>query len=341
MDKTAIVILNWNGIEFLKRFLPGVIMNSSATDTYIYIADNGSNDGSAEWIAENYPVVRLIRLDSNYGFAGGYNLALGKIEAEYFVLLNSDVEVTEGWIEPLVSFMDHNPDTAACQPKILSWSKRNFFEYAGAAGGYIDRMGYPFCRGRILNITEEDKGQYEDDADIFWSTGACMIIRSDAWKKCGGFDKDFFAHMEEIDLCWRLHNKGYRICCIPRSKVYHVGGGSLPYNSPRKTFLNFRNSLFMLYKNLPDMGFGMKMLSRMILDGIAAIFFLVKGEIHSFAAVWKAHMDFYRSLPELKEKRKIILRSGRADFSGLIMNKSLVIEFYLRRHRSFESLKIN
>lgn len=338
MDKCAIVILNWNGIDFLKKFLPGVTKYSEEPDTCICIADNGSTDGSCQWISETYPGIRLIVLKENHGFAGGYNLALAQIEAEYFVLLNSDVEVTPGWLSPLVDCLEGNSAIAACQPKILSWVKRDTFEYAGAAGGFIDKMGYPFCRGRVLHITEIDHGQYNNQTEIFWSTGACMIIRAEAWRKCGGFDKDFFAHMEEIDLCWRLHNAGYKIIYMPDSTVYHVGGGSLPYNSPRKTFLNFRNSLFMLYKNLPSGGFRRKMLCRRLLDGVAALFFLVRGEFKSFSAVWKAHMEFYRSLNTLKSKRKNTNHDSSIDFSGLILNKSLVVEFYLKGHKTFNSL---
>lgn len=338
MVKTAIVILNWNGIDFLRRFLPGVVKNSSLPDTYIYIADNGSNDGSVEMVAENFSQVRIIRLDSNNGFAGGYNLALGQIEATYFVLLNSDIEVSAGWLQPLVSFMDDNPDVASCQPKILSWSQRDYFEHAGAAGGFIDHLGYPLCRGRVFAIVEKDNGQYDDQAEIFWSTGACMVVRSEAWKKCGGFDPDFFAHMEEIDLCWRFHNAGYRVAYVPGPPVYHVGGGALPYNSPLKTFLNFRNSLFMLYKNLPDRQFRFKMFSRKVLDGAAAFSFLAKGQFKSFAAVWRAHMDYYRKMSILRDKRSHVSRPAGIDFSNIILNKTIVTEFYLKGRKSFTLL---
>jgi len=341
MVKCAIVILNWNGIEFLKKFLPGVLSHSSGADINIYIADNGSEDGSAEYIAENFSVVKLIRFDKNSGFAGGYNLAIEQIEARYYVLLNSDIEVTEGWLEPMLSYMDINPDVASAQPKILSYSQREKFEYAGAAGGFIDKYGYPLCRGRIFYKTEKDEGQYDNQTDIFWSTGACMTVRAEAWKKCGGFDADFFAHMEEIDLCWRFHKSGYRVAYIPQSVVYHVGGGALPYNSPFKTFLNFRNSLYLLYKNLPDRDLHRILFTRKILDGIAALFFLVKGEFKSFRAVWKAHMDYYRNIEQLKMKRISAGKSEPTDFGGLILNKNIVFEFYVRRHRTFSSLKTN
>jgi len=212
MIKTAIVILNWNGLGFLKMFLGIVIGNSVNAETEVYVADNGSTDGSLEWVASNFSEVKLIRLDKNHGFAGGYNLAIEQIDARYFVLLNSDIEVTKNWLHPLVDFMDKNPEVASCQPKILSYYKRDHFEHAGAAGCFIDKFGYPFCRGRVLNIVEKDNGQYDSETDVFWSSGACMIVRAEAWKKCGGFDSDFFAHMEEIDLCWRFHKAGYRVC---------------------------------------------------------------------------------------------------------------------------------
>jgi len=333
--------LNWNGLGFLKIFLGTVVKYSQSPETEIYVADNGSTDGSPEWVAENFKEVRLIRFDSNHGFAGGYNLAIEKLDARYIVLINSDIEVTEGWLEPLVNFMQENPDAAACQPKILSYNRKEYFEHAGAAGGFIDKYGYPFCRGRILNVAEKDEGQYDDEVDIFWSSGACMMVRADEWKRCGGFDEDFFAHMEEIDLCWRFHKSGYRVAYIPQSVVYHVGGGALPYNSPFKTFLNFRNSLYLLYKNLPDRDLHRILFTRKILDGIAALFFLVKGEFKSFRAVWKAHMDYYRNIEKLKMKRISAGKSEPTDFGGLILNKNIVFEFYVRRHRTFSSLKTN
>ncbi len=238
--------------DFLKMFLGTVVRYSAGPENEVYVADNGSTDGSAAWVSENFSEVKLIMLDKNYGFAGGYNLAISQVDAEYIVLINSDIEVTEGWLKPLLDYMEENSDAAACQPKILSFNRKDYFEHAGAAGGFIDKYGYPFCRGRILNIAEKDEGQYNNQVDIFWSSGACMMVRTEAWKRCGGFDADFFAHMEEIDLCWRFNKAGYRTGFIPGSIVYHVGGGSLAYDSPYKIYLNFRNSLFMLYKNLPD-----------------------------------------------------------------------------------------
>lgn len=339
MVKTAVVILNWNGLSFLKMFLGNVVSKSAGDETVIYVADNGSTDGSCEWIVQNHKDVRIIRLDKNHGFAGGYNLALSGIDARYFVLLNTDIEVTDGWLLPLIEYMDDNPDVASCQPKILSWKNRDSFEYAGAAGGFIDKFGYPLCRGRILSHVEKDAGQYDSLIDIFWSSGACMAVRSELWKKCGGFDADFFAHMEEIDLCWRFHRLGYRVSFIPESSVYHVGGGALPYNSPFKTYLNFRNSIFLLYKNLPDKNFSSRMFFRKILDGIAALFFLFKGDPKSFSAVWKAHKDARRCKGQLREKRETIKTTGNNEPSKFIVNKSIVFEFYIKGHKTFTSLK--
>jgi GT2 family glycosyltransferase len=341
MPETAIVILNFNGIDYLKKFLGNVIKHSSDTNIKIYIADNGSSDGSPEWVADNFSEVTLIRFEKNHGFAEGYNLALDHIESEYYVLLNSDIEVTEGWLQPLISFLEKNPDVASCQPKILSFDRKNFFEYAGAAGGFIDRLGYPLCRGRIFNRVEEDKGQYDSQVDIFWSTGACMAVRADVWKKTGGFDPGFFAHMEEIDLCWRFHKRGLRVAFIPSSKIYHVGGGALPYNSPFKTYLNFRNSLFLLYRNLPEKNFRKRMFIRKVMDGIAAIFFLCKGQLRSVVSVLKAHIDFYKKTRQLKTQRNLILTLGNKEPEDLILNKSVVFEFYIKQNKTFSSLKTN
>jgi GT2 family glycosyltransferase len=339
MYKTAIVILNWNGLAFLKMFLGSLIDYSTDSETVVCIADNGSTDGSPEWVASTYAGIKLIRLDKNYGFAGGYNMALDKIEAKYFVLVNSDIEVTPGWLQPLVRFMDSNDDVASCQPKILSYHKREYFEYAGAAGGFIDKYGYPFCRGRIFDKIEEDKGQYNSQIDVFWSSGACMMVRSDAWKRCGGFDPGFFAHMEEIDLCWRFNKAGYRVSFIPDSEVYHVGGGSLPYEAPFKTYLNFRNNLYLLYKNLPDNRLHSILFIRKLLDGVAAAMFLLKGNPKSVKSVWNAHIEYYKRLSELKIKRKIVKESEINHFPSLILNKSIVFEFYVKGNKTFNSLK--
>jgi GT2 family glycosyltransferase len=304
MIKTAVVVLNWNGIALLQRFLGSVVKLSADRDTAVYLADNGSTDGSVNWVSENLSDVRIIRFEKNHGFAGGYNLALKQINAEYYVLLNSDIEVSGGWLNPMVDFMDQNPDVASCQPKIRSYHNRNNFEYAGAAGGFVDKYGYPFCRGRIFDHIEKDDGQYDNCTDIFWSSGACMMVRSGAWTRCGGLDDDFFAHMEEIDLCWRFHLAGFRVSFIPDSVVYHIGGGVLPYDSGHKTYLNFRNNLYMLYKNLPDNKLHWTLFIRKILDGVAALTFIFTGKTVNAKAVCKAHIDYYRNI-NLKSKKKI------------------------------------
>ena len=250
MHQIAIVILNWNGRHFLEKFLPGVAQHSRDL-ARIVVADNASTDDSLAYLKANFPEVDIIRLDQNYGFTGGYNRALQQVQEPYYVLLNSDVEVSEGWLNPLMQFMEKHPEVAACQPKIRSYNDRHLLEHAGAAGGFIDYLGYPFCRGRIYNHLEEDKGQYDQAVPVFWATGACLFIRRDDFRNENGFDEQFFAHMEEIDLCWRLQQSGKQIWVIPQSTVYHVGGGTLPKNNPRKTFFNFRNNLMMLFKNLP------------------------------------------------------------------------------------------
>jgi GT2 family glycosyltransferase len=338
MVKTAVVILNWNGREFLEKFLDSVVERTVDSDTEIYVADNGSDDGSCEYLETYHNRVKLIRLNENHGFAGGYNRALARIEAKYYVLINSDVEVTEGWVRPLVACLDARPDVASCQPKILSFARKDHFEYAGAAGGYIDRFGYPFCRGRIFNYTEKDEGQYDTPADIFWSSGACMAVRAESWKKAGGFDDDFFAHMEEIDLCWRFHRMGMKVAFVPQSTVCHVGGGALPYDSPFKTFLNFRNSIYLLIKNLPDENLTKVILTRKILDGAAALFFLLKGQTGSLRAVWKAHREASANKSGLLEKRKQVKSLGTIHPHHLILNKSIVFEFYIRKKRTFSGI---
>jgi GT2 family glycosyltransferase len=338
MYKTAIVILNWNGLDFLKMFLGTVLKFSADDETSVFVADNGSTDGSPEWVAENFGEVNLIRLNKNNGFAGGYNAALNQIEARYFVLLNSDIEVTYNWLQPLVSFMDNNPDVASCQPKILSYNQKDHFEHAGAAGCFIDKFGYPFCRGRVINRVEKDTGQYDNQINVFWSSGACMILKSEAWIRCGGFDDDFFAHMEEIDLCWRFHKAGYRVCFLPESVIYHIGGGTLSYSSPFKTYLNFRNSLFLLYKNLPDNKLNSILFIRRILDGLAAVYFLLQGNFSSVASVWKAHIDYYRAMNKLREKRKTVRKMEITETNDTVLNKSIVFEFYIKGHKTYKSL---
>ena len=335
MDKTAVVILNWNGLDWLKKLLGNVAANTITADCSLWVADNGSKDGSMDWVKEHFPQVKLLDLESNHGFAEGYNRALNQIEASYYILINSDVEVTPGWAAELTGFMDKHPEAAAAQPKILSLWQRDHFEYAGAAGGFIDYLGYPFCRGRLFNINEKDEGQYDNVTEVFWTSGACMIIRAEAWKRCKGLDPLFFAHMEEIDLCWRLLLSGYKLYYNPCPVVYHAGGGALPYNSPFKTYLNFRNNLFMLYKNLPSDKLGGILLKRRFMDGLSAVFFLMKGQFRNIGSIWKAHMDFYRNLGVMKQRRNDIERLTPENPGRLIMNKSLVFEFYIKgKHTS-------
>lgn len=309
MKKLSIVILNWNGEEMLRTFLPSVLVCSTDSDVEVCVADNGSTDASCEMLAKEFPTVRLIRFDENYGFAEGYNRALSKVDAEYVILLNSDVEVTPDWLQPMVEFMDSHPEIAACQPKILSYKKRDTFEYAGAAGGFIDKLGYPFCRGRIFDMVEKDEGQYDTPLPVFWATGAALMIRSDIYKQVGGLDGRFFAHMEEIDLCWRLRSRGYGIYCIPQSEVYHVGGATLKKENPRKTFLNFRNNLLMLYKNLPENELKSVMFVRGILDWIAAAVFFIKGDFGAAKAVSRARKQYKRLRPQFVADRRENLKS--------------------------------
>jgi GT2 family glycosyltransferase len=292
MKKIAIVILNWNGKRLLETFLPSVVEHSPAGCSEIIVADNGSTDGSVAMLEERFPSVGLIRLERNHGFAEGYNLALSEVEAEYAVLLNSDVEVTPGWLDAPLSLMDSDPAIACVQPKIRSWHKKSFFEYAGAAGGYLDRYGYPFCRGRVLHIVEEDKGQYDTQADVFWATGACLFVRMAVYRSVGGLDARFFAHQEEVDMCWRMRCRGYRLVYTPLSVVYHVGAATLATENPRKTFLNFRNSLLMLYKNLPEKELKPVLRARFWLDYIALVKFLLVRHLKDAKAVYKARCEF-------------------------------------------------
>jgi len=338
MIKISVVILNWNSRKLLEKFLDNVIKNSLSENCSVYIADNGSTDDSCEYIRRNHPDVTLIELGKNYGFAEGYNQALQRVESEYYVLLNSDVEVSPGWLDPVIDYMDSNPEAVACQPKILSYRERNRFEYAGAAGGYIDKYGYPFCRGRIMNFTEEDNGQYDDVRQIFWASGACMFIRSSIWKEAGGFDSDFFTHMEEIDLCWRINASGYKIIYIPSSVVYHIGGGTLSYDSSRKLFFNFRNNLYLLHKNLPGDMLHKILFKRMLLDGIAALRFLFTLNITAFINVLKAHINYYRHKKVLRAKRKEIQQNMIIYPDNLILNKSIVYNFYIRKKKTYSEI---
>lgn len=333
MAHVAVVILNWNGREFLRKFLPSVLAHSQEVAEVI-VADNASTDSSIEFLQENFPGVRIIGNIINGGFAKGYNDALAEVEADYFVLLNSDIEVTACWIEPVIEMMEKDPSIAACQPKLRSYSQPEKFEYAGAAGGFIDKYGYPFCRGRIFQEIETDHGQYDDEHEIFWSTGACMFVRADLYKQFGGLDEDFFAHMEEIDFCWRLKNGGYKIMYCPASVVYHVGGGTLPKASWQKTYLNFRNNLALLYKNLPHHLMLPVFAVRFPLDGVAAFKFLMDGSFRDFYAVLRAHLHFYRHLPRLRKKRKLTVKT----LVHGVYDGSLLKEFYLRKKTLFSQL---
>lgn len=337
MDKVAIVILNWNGEKMLRKFLPSVIEHSPQAQ--IYVADNASTDGSMELLRTQFPMVRTIVLDRNWGFAEGYNKALAQVEAEYYVLLNSDVEATPQWLDLLVDFMDANKDVAACQPTLMSDAKRDMFEYAGADGGFIDRYGYPFCRGRIFDVVEQDEGQYDDICDVFWATGACLLIRSEDYWKAGGLDGRFFAHNEEIDLCWRLRLLGRRICCNPMSYVYHVGGGTLPKGNPRKTFLNFRNNLTMLYKNLPQEELGKVMRVRWLLDYVAAWQTLVfKGHVGDFVAIYKARRAFKKWRHEFDADRERIHSTAVNPHIPERRDFSIVWQYYVKKHKTFADL---
>lgn len=334
-SKVAVVILNWNGKNFLKDFLPGVIEHSQ-DDADIYVADNASTDGSVEFLHERFPGINIIVNEVNGGYAQGYNVALGQIQADYYILLNSDIEVTPGWIKPIIRMMDSMPEVAACQPKMRSWHERNKFEYAGAAGGYIDKYGYPFCRGRLFQSLEEDRGQYDDAVSVFWATGACLFVRSDVFWILGGLDNRFFAHMEEIDFCWRARNEGYEIKYCPESVVYHVGGGTLPKKSWRKTYLNMRNNAIMLYKNLPDERIIPVFSTRLILDGVAAIKFLFDGGFRDFFAVIRAHLSFYKVYPALKRERQLHPRLKASN----IYQKNLVVEYFVKRKKKFTDLNL-
>lgn len=293
LPSVAVVILNWNGKGFLEKFLPSVC-RSTYGNLQLYVADNASTDDSVTFVQANFPGVKIIQNPSNNGFAGGYNEALQHVQADIYVLLNQDVEVEPGWIEPIVEMMQQQPDIAACQPKLRAYADPTEFEYAGAAGGWMDILGYTFCRGRILYITEKDHGQYDDAQDVFWATGAALFIRSDCFHEVKGFDADFFAHMEEVDLCWRLQRAGYRICYCPHSVVYHVGGGSLPQGNPRKLYLNFRNNLIMLWKNLHPADRWIILAQRFFLDLLAALKSLVAGKPKDMAAIIRAYRDYRR-----------------------------------------------
>ncbi len=338
MDKIAVVILNWNGCDMLHSFLPSVVRFSEADGAVVYVADNGSTDASVAMLRCEFPSVRLILLEENHGFADGYNLALKQVEAEYVVLLNSDVEVIEHWLVPLAEYMDTHPETAACQPKIHSWRNKGQFEYAGAAGGFIDRYGYPFCRGRIMGVVEEDKGQYDTVIPIFWATGAALFIRLADYREAGGLDGRFFAHMEEIDLCWRLRARGRQLACIPQSVVFHVGGATLKKENPRKTFLNFRNNLVMLYKNLPQEDLASVMRVRVVLDYVAAFSFMLKGQFPNALAVFRARRAYHSLRASLAASRKENLKKTTLAVIPERTKSSILAQFYLHGKKFFSQL---
>jgi len=333
MSRTAVVILNYNGEKLLPLFLPSVVQHSPQAE--IIIADNASTDESVSILRRSFPGIRLILLDKNYGFCGGYNRALEQVETDYCVLLNSDIEVTPGWLDPIIEMMDKDPNVASVQPKILSYTNRHKFEHAGAAGGYIDSLGYPFCRGRIFSHVEEDHGQYNDEREIFWSTGACMVIRSSLFKTLNGFDEDFFAHMEEIDLCWKLHRKNLKVMYCGKSSVYHVGAGTLGYGDPRKTYLNFRNGLSLIYKHLGPSELIYKLPLRIFLDWVAALRFAFGGDTHNAVAILNAHRDFFANIERDKRKRKQIRKANPGYSQTAILKGSVVFNFYILGRKTF------
>jgi GT2 family glycosyltransferase len=331
----AVVILNWNGRKLLEEFLPSVIRYSQNAE--IYVADNCSSDDSITFLKTSYPQVKIIQTGSNLGYAGGYNVAVRHLKEKYLVLLNSDVEVTADWLTPVIGLMEKDSSIGACQPKIRDYRNKSRFEYAGAAGGFLDTFGYPFCQGRIFDYLEEDKGQYDKEREIFWATGACIFVRNDAFVRTGGFDEDFFAHMEEIDFCWRLKNNGYKVYYCPGSEVYHLGGGTLNKINPRKTYLNFRNNLLMLLKNLSGTDLIRFLFIKMLLDGIAGLKFLSEGKFSHFAAILQAHFYCYGHLSEISRKRKSIRKVSLRNTRG-VYHHSIVYAYFIKKIRSADNL---
>jgi GT2 family glycosyltransferase len=339
--KAAIVILNFNGLIHLQSYLSNVI-TKTPEDCQLIIADNGSTDGSIEWLQQVYPQIEIIRLSENYGYASGYNKALSQIDAKYFVLLNSDVSVNSDWLSPIIEKMDGDNKIGAVQPKILSLNNPDEFEHAGAAGGWIDILGYPFCRGRILNIVEKDLGQYDTEAEIFWASGAAMVLRREAFIAAGGFDDSFFAHMEEIDLCYRIKRLGFKIVYVPHSAVYHLGGGALPYESPQKIYLNFRNNLLLILKNSSVFKLMWILPTRMILDGIAAFVYLIKGKPDFFKSIFRAHVGFYKLFGNALKLRKQFKEKAKftSNLTGLLKG-SILIHFYLLGNKHFYAVYLS
>lgn len=362
--KTAIVILNWNGRDFLERFLPGLVQSvEDIPGTQVIVADNGSTDGSLELMHAMFPDIMTIEFDRNYGFTGGYNKALSQIEAQYYMMLNSDIEVTDGWLGPLVEWMDTHHLCGACAPKLHSWHEREMFEYAGAAGGYIDRYGYPFCRGRVLGMTEKDHGQYDEPAEVMWASGACLMVRDTLFKRLGGLDGRFFAHMEEIDLCWKIQLEGYSVTVIPDSVLYHIGGGTLPAGSPWKLFLNYRNNLLMLENNLSrtlalemyhegmEAGTAAEkgcrkarrtIRARIFMDRLSAAVYLLTFRAGYFRSVLKAHKEYRKLLvrPSEKEVEEYLLEKGRIAGVTGIYGKWVVLQALLHKKDIFKRIRI-
>ncbi len=338
MEKLAIVILNWNGETMLRQYLPSVLQHSSAEAT-VYVADNASTDGSIELLHKQFPSVKTLLLEKNWGFAEGYNKALQMIDAEYYLLLNSDVETTPHWLTPLIEFMDSHHDVAACQPKLLAATQHDTFEYAGASGGYIDRYGYPFCRGRLFGTVETDHGQYNDTVDVHWATGAAMLVRARIYKDVGGLDARFFAHCEEIDLCWRMRIRGYRICCVPTSHVYHLGGGTLPQGNPMKTFLNFRNNLTMLYKCLPEHDLHRVMRRRWWLDHLAAIQqLLLERSWSGFRAIIKGRKAYKQWRHSFDGDRRDIQQQRITPDAAPLRPYSILWQYYAKHRQHYSQL---
>jgi GT2 family glycosyltransferase len=333
LAKTAIIILNWNGVKYLQQFFSDIVRYSEDDETQVIVADNGSTDASLTYLRQNFPNTPLICFDKNHGFTGGYNRAIAQIDAPYTVLLNSDIEVQKDWLKPLIAHLDAHPQTAVCMPKMLEQASHTKFEYAGAAGGFIDILGYPFCRGRILDHIEPDGGQYNSVRNVFWATGACMAIRTPVYKALGGLDDDFFAHMEEIDLCWRVQTAGFKVQCITTSAVYHVGGGTLPNRHPQKLFLNYRNNLLMLYKNLPTSMLLPVLAIRLLADCASAVIYLCKKEINFAGAVFAAYRSFWR----LKKGKRKQTRHAFKTLDG-VYPSSILLAYFVKRKKNFSQL---
>lgn len=332
----AVVILSWNGIRHLQQFLPSVVEHTR--DAEIWLADNGSSDGSADFVRRNFPAVKILELGSNFGFAGGYNKALDMLSHDYFVLLNSDVEVSPSWVEPVLNLLQNDASIAAAQPLVLDFNRKTYFEHAGAAGGYLDRDAYPFCAGRIFNSFEENNGQYSGNREVFWASGASLFVRASVYRECGGLDPDFFAHMEEIDLCWRIKDRGYKIYTCGQSRVYHLGGGTLSKDNPRKTFLNFRNNLYLILKNDFRPWLFFRFLRRFLLDGIAGLRFLTEGKPAFFLAVLRAHFSFYATFFKTYAKRLNNKKSLRNPNPTGLFRKSILFSYFLKKQQKFSEL---